>query len=76
MIEVLKNKKLEDVIASILFTAGFGVEKKDLIEKLEITDKQLEGAIEKLKAKYCGDSGIYFITYGKKVIKFSVWSII
>lgn len=67
MIETLKNKKLEDVIAGILFTAGFGVEKKDLIEKLEITENQLNEAIEQLKKKYSGNSGIYLITYGKKV---------
>ena len=67
MIDCLKKKKIEDVIASILFTAGFGVEKKDLIEKLQITEDQLNKAIEKLKEKYSGDSGIYLITYGKKV---------
>lgn len=67
MIDILKNKKLEDVIASILFTAGFGIERKELIEKLEITENQLNKAIDKLKEKYSGDSGIYLLTYGKKI---------
>ena len=67
MIELLKQKNLEDVLASILFVAGFGVEKKDLMEKLEITEKQLENAIAKLKEKYCDKSGIYVKTYGNKI---------
>ena len=67
MIEELKNKELDEVIASILFSAGFGVEKKELIEKLDITENQLNKAIERLKEKYSGECGIYLITYNNKI---------
>ena len=67
MIEELTHKELDEVIASILFSARFGVEKKELIEKLDITENQLNKAIERLKEKYSGECGIYLITYNSKI---------
>lgn len=67
MIDILNSKKLENVIESILFTSGFGLEKKDLIEKLEITEADLNKSIDNLKKKYTGDNGIYLITFANKI---------
>ena len=67
MIEALKQKNLDEVVAGILFASGAGVEKKELIEKLEITEKELNEAIDKLKKNYSGKSGIHFKAYGNKI---------
>ena len=67
MIDLLNQKNLDEVLASILFVAGIGIEKKELIEKLEISKEDLDDAIEKLKKKYSGKSGIHFKSYGDKI---------
>ncbi len=67
MLEILKGKKIEEVLASILFVSGEGVEIKDIQEKLDLKDKEMESAIEKLKEKYCGDCGINVVTYRGKI---------
>lgn len=67
MLEILKGKKIEEVLASILFVSGDGVEIKDIQEKLDLKNKEMESAIEKLKEKYCGDCGINVVTYRGKI---------
>ena len=67
MLEILKGKKIEEVLASILFVSGDGVEIKDIQEKLDLKEKEMESAIEKLKEKYCGDCGINVVTYRGKI---------
>ena len=68
MLEIVKGKSLDEVIASILFVAGDGIEIKDLKEKLELKDKEFDKAVEKLKEKYNEDnSGINVITYKGKI---------
>lgn len=67
MIDLLNQKNIEDVIASILFVAGSGIEKKELIEKLEINEEQLLDSIDKLKKKFSGKMGIHFKEYGNKI---------
>ena len=60
-------QNLTNIIEGILFVSGNGIAKEDIIEKLEITPKQLDNAIEELKKKYEGDSGVQVITYKNKV---------
>ena len=67
MLEILKGKKVEEVLASILFVSGDGIEIKDIQEKLGLKDKEMETAIQKLKEKYCGDCGINVVTYRGKI---------
>lgn len=62
MIENLMN-----IIEGILFVAGNGVAKQDIVEKLDITLKDLDKAIEQLQKKYDKESGIQIITYKDKV---------
>ena len=64
---MLTNKEnLTQLVESILFVAGQGVEIKDIAEKLEIDKKQVVKAIEELKKKHEND-GVNVITYKESV---------
>ena len=63
----MKNlEKLTNIIESILFVSGTQVAFSDITEKLEITEKELKDALEKLKEKYSKDSGIQLLIFNKK----------
>lgn len=61
------KKKLADIIFSVLFVAGEGVEKSFIAEKLNLTEKELDNALAELQKTYSGDNGIHLITYKNKV---------
>jgi len=64
----IENKKnIKDVILSVLFVAGEGVEKEFIAEKLELSVKDVDKAVAQLQEEYCGDNGIHVITYKNKV---------
>lgn len=64
----VENKKnLKDIVFSILFVAGEGIEKSFITEKLNITEKELDKALKELQEIYQGDNGIHLITYKNKV---------
>ena len=64
----IENKKqIKDIIFSVLFVAGEGVEKEFIAEKLELSMKDVDKAIEELKKDYAGDAGLHVITYKNKV---------
>lgn len=58
---------LKEVVLSILFVAGDGIEKEFIAEKLEINNKDLNKALDELKKTYCQDAGIHIIEYKNKV---------
>lgn len=58
---------LKDVLFSILFVAGDGIEKSFLSEKLQVSQKELEKALQELKNDLSGDKGIHLIEYKNKV---------
>lgn len=58
---------LKEVVLSILFVAGDGIEKSFIAEKLQISDKELEKAVEELKSEYCNEKGIHIIEYKNKL---------
>ena len=64
-IDTLMN--LKEVVLSVLFVAGDGIEKDFIAEKLEISKKELDEAITSLKEDFSGDSGIHIIEYKNKV---------
>jgi len=64
-IETILN--LKEVVLSVLFVAGDGIEKDFLAEKLEVSKKDIEGVISKLKEEYTADKGIHIIEYKNKV---------
>ena len=58
---------LDKIIESILFVAGDGVEYFDIADKLNVSVKDVEKAIEKLKTNLeKSESGIQVITFNKK----------
>ena len=64
----IENKKtLKEVVLGILFVAWEGIEKSFIQEKLNITEKELEKAIQELQETYSGDNGIHIITFKNKV---------
>lgn len=58
---------LKEVVLSILFVAGDGIEKEFIAEKLDVSMDDLDNAIEQLKKECSGDKGIHIIEYKKKV---------
>ncbi len=64
----MKNlEKLTNIIESILFVSGTQVAINDIAEKLEVTDKDIQKAVEVLKVKYSGESGVHLLTFNKKL---------
>ncbi len=64
----IENKEnLNEILFSVLFVAGEGVEKEFIAEKLELSTKEVEAAVKDLQKKYSGDSGVHVITYKNKV---------
>ena len=63
----LDKKKLKDIIFSVLFVAGEGVEKSFIAEKLGVTEKDVDKCLEELKKEYQRDRGIHIITYKNKI---------
>lgn len=59
--------KLSEVIKAILFVAGEGIEKEFMAEKLSVTVKTLEKAIEELKHEMGEDAGIQVIEFKNKI---------
>ena len=64
---VENKKQLNDIVLSILFVAGEGIEKSFIAEKLNLTEKEIDKAIDELEKTYSGDRGIHIIRYKNKV---------
>lgn len=64
----IENKNsLKEIIFSILFVSGEGLEKEFILQKLEITPKELDAVIDELCKEYSGDKGVHVIKYKNKV---------
>lgn len=59
--------ELSEVIKATLFVAGEGVEKDFMAEKLNVTIKKLDKAVEELKAEMGEESGIQIIEFKNKI---------
>lgn len=60
------KNELINVVQSLLFVSGQGVEIKDIAEKLEVSEADVKKAVEALKEKLL-DEGINVITYKNSV---------
>lgn len=58
---------LKEILKSILFIAGDGIEKSFLAEKLGESEKSIEKAISELEKELSGENGIHLIRYKNKV---------
>ena len=59
---------MDDIVGAVeavLFVAGDGVAADYLAEKLEVAESEVANALEELKAKYSGNSGVQLIKYRK-----------
>lgn len=63
----MDKQNIKEVILSVLFVAGEGIEKDFIAQKLGVTDKVLDKAIDELKSQFQGECGIHIITYKNKV---------
>ncbi len=59
--------KLSKIIEAILFVSGKAVEESFIREKLEISNKEYNQAIEELAKQYSGESGIHLLKFNKKL---------
>lgn len=65
---IVDNKNnLKDIVLSVLFVAGEGIEKSFIAEKLNLTEKELDKVIDDLEKTYSGDNGIHIIRFKNKV---------
>jgi len=60
------KNELINVVQSLLFVSGQGVEIKDIAEKLEVSEQEIKKAVDALKEKLVG-SGINVVTYKNSV---------
>ena len=58
---------LKEIIKAILFVSGEKKKKSAITEKLQVTEKQLNTAVEQLKQELNNDSGIHLIEYKNKI---------
>ena len=65
--KVENKKELKEIVLSILFVAGDGLDKDFILQKLEITPKELDEAIDELCKEYNGDKGVHVINFKNKV---------
>ncbi len=59
--------ELENKLEALLFVSGDGVEISEIIDKWQVTDKQIEKAFEKLKERFNENFGIKIIKYKNKL---------
>ncbi len=67
MDEISIENKLPEIILSILFVAGEGVDTRYISEKLEIDEKKVKKAVDILENNYSKDNGIHIIKYNNKI---------
>ena len=58
---------LANIIESIVFVSGNQISVKDIAEKLEVSEKQVLEAANKLQEKYGENSGINLLVFNKKL---------
>lgn len=67
MTRIETEYNLKEVLKSILFVAGEGVEKSLIAEKLDVSESQIEYAVSEIKKEFDNDSGIQLISYKNKI---------
>ena len=58
---------LDKILEGLLFLSGDGLDRGIIMEKLQVTPKQLDKAVEILRNRYNDDCGINMITYKDKL---------
>ncbi len=64
----MKNlEKLTNIIESILYVSGTQVAITDIVDKLEVSEKEILEAVKLLKERYNDESGIHLLHFNKKL---------
>lgn len=64
---MINAEVLDEVLESLLFISGDGLKISDIAEQMNVDKKVVTKAIDRLKEKYSGKSGIHLISYNGKV---------
>ncbi len=67
MIRLEEKTNLKEILKSILFVAGDGLERSFLIEKLGISEEEFESAFTQLKEDFKEENGIQLIMFKNKI---------
>lgn len=60
-------ENLKDIVLSVLFVAGDGIEKSFIAEKLNVSMKDVEKVVQELNNEFAGEKGIHVIEFKNKV---------
>ncbi len=61
------KKNLKDIVLSVLFVAGEGIEKSFIAQKLGVSEKEIDKVLDELQKEFSGDCGIHLIHFKNKV---------
>lgn len=64
---MINAEVLDEVLESLLFISGDGLKISDIAEQMNLDKKVVTKAIDRLKERYSGKSGIHLISYNGKV---------
>lgn len=67
MSDLFIEKDLDEIIYSLLFVAGEGVDLSFIAEKLEVDIKKVKKAVGLLEEKLAGKSGVHLVKYNNKI---------
>lgn len=67
MADLFIENNLDEIIYSVLFVAGEGIDVSFIAEKLEVDIKSVKKAVDKLEKKLSGDSGIHLVKFNNKI---------
>ena len=67
MSDLFIENNLDEILLSILFVAGEGVDTAFIAEKLDVDLKKIKKAVDRLSSKFSGQSGIHLIKYNNKI---------
>ncbi|MEG1500282.1 MAG: hypothetical protein RR400_04385, partial [Clostridia bacterium] len=67
MTNIIKEINLAQVLEATLFVSGEGVDRSSFVNKLEITEQELEAAVCELRKKFSGENGIHLLEYRNKL---------
>jgi len=60
-------ENLSEIILGILFTNGESVLKEDILNKIDATEEEFNKAVDNLKERFSGDSGIVLLDFNNKL---------
>ncbi len=63
----MEIEQIDEVLEALLFVSGNGLSISEITELLALQKSEVNGAVNRLKSKYSGKSGIHLISYNGKI---------